>query len=189
MSARRLAEMIESYLEGDSDGSDASSATTTVSGSSPTTVSLSGGTDGAGSRMRQLDELLRRVDQLSQDNEKLKKDVKRLNSNLETSALLPLLSTPSMVITGDSTNSVTAGSLSQANFGHTLTTKPADLLTALLPALMLSGGDAGGGGFGGSNMAMMALAIAASGAGGSTTIDPTMLIMIAMMGQNQSSSD
>jgi len=142
MSARRLAEMIESYLESDDD------ATNGGSGSAATTA-LDVDT------RSQIRALSQTCDQLKQDNASLKKDLAGLKSNLQMSMMLPLLLNQKLQVVSDSGFHLTVGEKIEFESG--------DLLSALLPMLMMGGfgdgGGNGGGGMEGSNMVMMALAL------------------------------
>jgi hypothetical protein len=121
-----------------------------------------------------------------------------LKSNMQMSALLPLLMNQQLTITQDlqfgSSVPITANgsAISPMSIGDSLTFAQSDMMLALLPALMMGGdsGGNGGGGFGGSNMAMIVLAIALSqptGSGSSSNNLMLPLLLMAMMGQNQSS--
>jgi hypothetical protein len=180
MSLYDLGEAIRSYLEADDGGGPASVGD--GSGSNGSNGSAVGAASDMATR-QQLRQLSQVTDRLSRDSRRLARDLSAVKNNLQMSALLPMLMNQKLVTTNAQNTSFPGLTIP---IGQEFDFKPADTLTELLPVLMLGGlGD--GGGLGGSNMALMALAIASSGTGGSS-IDPTLLLVMAMMGQNQSSS-
>lgn len=190
--AGTLAGLIESYLEAD----DGTSSTSTTAAASPT----NGNTGSIGSTSAtaltdqstrvQVQQLSQAMAQLKKDNKKLGRELDALKNNLQMSTLLPLLMPQTLNITQETIGGSTyTTSGTSVEVGGEISVQQSNMLTALLPALMMSSdGDSGSGST--SNMSMMVLALALSGQGssGSTTDNTGLLLAIAMMGQNQSST-
>lgn len=195
MSAYGLGKLIEAYLEADdSGGGGASGGANGSAGSSSNSSAMDAAADIAS--RQQLQRLSQTTDKLSRDNKRLSRELDLLKSNMQMSALLPLLMNQQLTIVQDlpygSTTAVTGNgsALPSLVVGDNLTFAQSDMTLALLPALMM-GGDDGGGGFGGSNMMMMVALIALtqpSGSGGSPNNLMLPLLLMAMMGQNQPSN-
>jgi len=135
---RNLAELIESYLEDDGSGSDA------TNGSSTTTRV----TQDSGARA-QVQQLTQKVAQLQQDMDSIK-------NNLQMSAILPLLINQKLKVVSDSSPHLFVNE--EIEFSQ------ADPVSALLPALLLGGmGDSSNGGSGNNSSNMLLLALALSG--------------------------
>ena len=143
MSARDLAAVIESYLEADDSGNGGSNG----SGSSGSMVSADNGTQ------RQLQRLAQKTDQLQKDTDALQSEMSSVKNNLQMSAILPLLMNQSLTVVNDPGGTLTSG--------DTIEFKQGDMLTTLLPVLLMGGlGDSGSGGTdNSSNMLLLALAI------------------------------
>jgi hypothetical protein len=196
MSAYGLGKLIEAYLEADDSGGGA--APSGGNGSAPSGGSASSAMDAAAdiASRQQLQRLSQTTDKLSRDNKRLSRELDSLKSNMQMSALLPLLMNQQMTITQDlpfgTTTPVTGNGTALPGLvvGDSLTFAQSDMVLALLPALMMGGDDGGGGFGGGSNMMMMVALIALtqpSGGGSSNNLMLPLLLM-AMMGQNQSSN-
>jgi hypothetical protein len=194
MSAYGLGKLIEAYLEADDSGGGGVSGGGNGSATSGSSSSAMDAAADIASR-QQLQRLSQTTDKLSRDNKRLSRELDSIKSNMQMSALLPLLMNQQLTIVQDlpygSTTPVTGNgsALPSLVVGDSLSFAQSDMTLALLPALMM-GGDDGGGGFGGSNMAMMIALMALtqpSGSGSSSNLMLPLLIM-AMMGQNQSSS-
>ena len=194
MSAYGLGKLIEAYLEADdSGGGGASGGGNGSAGSSSNSSAMDAAADIAS--RQQLQRLSQTTDKLSRDNKRLSRELDSLKSNMQMSALLPLLMNQQLTIVQDlpygSTTAVTGNgsALPSLLVGDNLTFAQSDMTLALLPALMMGGGD--GGGFGGSNMMMMVALIALtqpSGSGGSSNNLMLPLLLMATMGQDQSSN-
>jgi hypothetical protein len=152
--ARDLATMIESYLEAD----DAS--TSNGSGGSVTTPTL---TDY--DTRQQLRQLTQTTNQLKQDNANLQKDIVSLKNNLQMAMIFPMLLNQQLTVVSDvnaaGTNKLTgASAANNIATNDTITFKSADPLSALLPALLMSGsGDSADGSMNSSMMLAIALAL------------------------------
>jgi hypothetical protein len=135
MSARKLAEMIESYLEAD-DGSN---------GSSDSTVTV---TDG---------ETRQQLRQLRETTDQLKQNMSSLRNNLQMSTIMPLLMNPKFKVVADELPKGGTGTLTT---DEQITFKPSDSISALLPMLLLGGsGDTGSGSDNSMNLMFLALAL------------------------------
>jgi hypothetical protein len=139
MNTRNLAALIERYLEGD-DGAD-------------------DGSNGSSNAVSNIDSSLRmQVRELTQRNAELQQEMVSLRNNLQMSTLLPLLTTPQVIV---SSHTNADGSPSSSDItGDILDLEPADPLSSLLPILLLSGtGSSGNSGTSDSSNMLLLLAL------------------------------
>ena len=148
MSARGLAEMIQNYLEADDDGSSSSNGSLTSNG----------GYDSSGMR-QQLQQLSDKTDKLQTDNDSLKKQLDSIQSNLQMSAILPLLLNQSLKVVSDNN----PGGSANLSVNEVIEFAQSDPLSAMLPLLMMGGGLGGNGNGSGDSSNMLLLALAVSG--------------------------
>ncbi len=150
MNTRNLAALIESYLEADD--------TTDASGSSS-----NGATAVTDTATRQkLGQLMQLTAQLKQDSDKMKQDIAGLKNNVQMSGLLPLLLNQKLTLQSATKADGTPLTLpAQVDTNETFTFKQGDVLSALLPVILMGGfgSDSGTGTDNSTTMLLMALAI------------------------------